>query len=98
MLNATTGEVRFGDGIHGAIPTANVDNARANIVARVYRSGGGSQGNVAAGPIKTPLVSVTGLDDGKVSNLQPAVGGQDEQSIDDAKQRAASCSVRTAAL
>jgi predicted phage baseplate assembly protein len=90
VLNATTGEVRFGDGIHGAIPTANVDNARANIVARVYRSGGGSQGNVAAGAIKTPLVSVTGVDDGKVSNLQPAAGGSDEQSIDDAKQRAAS--------
>ena len=48
------------------------------------------KGNVAAGAIKTPLVSVTGVDDGKVSNLQPAVGGSDEQSIEDAKQRAAS--------
>jgi predicted phage baseplate assembly protein len=90
VLNATTGEVRFGDGVHGAIPTANVDNARANIVARVYRSGGGKNGNVAAGEIKTPLGSVAGIDVGKVGNFQPAVGGSDEQSIEDAKQRAAS--------
>ncbi|HEY7303655.1 MAG TPA: putative baseplate assembly protein [Bryobacteraceae bacterium] len=90
VLNATNGEIRFGDGVHGAIPTANVDNAGSNVVARVYRSGGGKNGNVAAGAIKTPLVSVIGIDDGKISNLQPAVGGTDEQSIEDAKQRAAS--------
>ncbi|MEO8049533.1 MAG: putative baseplate assembly protein [Acidobacteriota bacterium] len=90
VLNATTGEIRFGDGIHGSVPVANVDNARANIVARVYQSGGGKTGNVAAGAIKTPLISVNGIDDGKVANLQAAVGGANEQSIDDAKQRAAS--------
>ena len=89
VLNATTGEIRFGDGTRGAIPTANVANARSNVVARIYRSGGGKRGNVAAGLIKTPLTSISGLADDKVKNLQPAVGGTDEQSIEDAKQRAA---------
>lgn len=90
VLNATTGEIRFGDGTHGAIPVANVDNPRANVVARMYQSGGGTRGNVPAGAIKTPLVSITGLADDKVGNLQAALGGRDEQTIDDAKQRAAS--------
>ncbi len=89
VLNATTGEVRFGDGTRGAIPVANVENAGANIIARVYRSGGGKQGNVPAGAIKTPLITINGLADDKVTNLLPAVGGRDEQTLDDAKQRAA---------
>ena len=90
VLNATTGEVRFGDGTHGAIPVANVDNAVANVIARVYRSGGGKKGNVGAGVIRTPLLSIRGVADDKVGNLLPAIGGRDEQTLEDAKQRAAS--------
>src|SRR5207249_247385 len=41
VLNRTTGEVRFGDGEHGRIPVANIDNPDTSIVAREYRYGGG---------------------------------------------------------
>jgi predicted phage baseplate assembly protein len=88
VLNPTTGEVRFGDGTFGAIPVANVDDPTANVVARVYRFGGGKRGNVAAKAIKTPQVSIAGLADDQVQNLLPAVNGRDEQSLDDAKRRA----------
>src|SRR6266545_505499 len=51
-LNRTTGEVRFGDGFHGAIPIANVANPSANVVAAEYRYGGGTQGNVPSGTLR----------------------------------------------
>jgi predicted phage baseplate assembly protein len=88
VLNAATGLVRFGDGKNGAIPAANLDNRNANVVALQYSYGGGSRGNVPARAIKTPLTSLTGIDESKVSNLLAAIGGRDEQSIDDAKKRA----------
>jgi predicted phage baseplate assembly protein len=45
VLNRTTGEIRFGDGLNGHIPVANPNNTDANIVARLYRIGGGKRGN-----------------------------------------------------
>jgi predicted phage baseplate assembly protein len=88
VLNRTTGEVRFGDGIYGAIPVGNPLNPSGNVVARTYRWGGGSGGNVAAGKIKTMLTSVPGIDENKVGNLFDASGGQDEERIEEAKVRA----------
>ena len=88
VLNRTSGEVRFGDGVNGRIPVGNVNNARANIVAREYRFGGGKRGNVAAASIKTLLTSVTGVDDAKVGNLLAATSGRDEETLDEAKKRA----------
>src|SRR5258708_33335053 len=43
VLNRTTGEVRFGDGEHGRIPVGSIDNPDGNIVARLYRYGGGTK-------------------------------------------------------
>ncbi len=80
-LSATAGTVRFGDGSHGRIPAAG-----AEIVAREYRYGGGKAGNVGAGWISTPLTSLTGVE--KVENLRAAVGGRDEQSVEELKRRA----------
>ena len=57
-LNRTTGEVRFGDGIDGRIPVANPDNPNGNIIARLYRSGGGSSGNVGAETLTNLLTFV----------------------------------------
>src|SRR5205823_3257484 len=71
-LNRTTGEIRFGDGKEGAIPLANLNDPGANIVARVYRWGGGKSGNVAAGTIKNLMVNVEGIDANKVTNLLAA--------------------------
>jgi predicted phage baseplate assembly protein len=88
VLNRTSGEVRFGDGMNGAIPVGNVLNVNSNVVAREYRTGGGKRGNVAAGKLSTLLTSIEGVDEAGVKNLQPAVAGRDEETLDEAKVRA----------
>jgi hypothetical protein len=65
-----------------------VDNPDANVVARSYRFGGGTRGNVPAGAIKTVRTSIAGVDDSTVGNLLPAAAGRDEETLDEAKQRA----------
>jgi predicted phage baseplate assembly protein len=87
-LNRTSGEIGFGDGINGRIPTANVNNPDANIVAREYRVGGGRRGNVRAKAIKTLTTAVPGVDDNAVKNLFAAYGGRDEETLQEAKKRA----------
>lgn len=88
VLNRTSGEVRFGDGMSGAIPVGNVLNVNANVVAREYRTGGGKRGNVAAGKLSTLLTSIEGVDEAAITNLQPAVAGRDEETLVEAKVRA----------
>jgi predicted phage baseplate assembly protein len=83
VLSATRGEVRFGDGRNGRIPPAGTE-----IVVRHYRWGGGQGGNVGAGLIVTPLTPLPGVD--AVTNLRPAVGGRDEQTVEELKLRAPS--------
>ncbi|MFL6312764.1 MAG: putative baseplate assembly protein [Terriglobales bacterium] len=85
-LDRTTGEVQFGDGQFGRIPVANPANPNANIVASVYRFGGGKRGIVGTGSIKALQTFVDGVD--SVTNLQPTMGGTDEESLSDAKLRA----------
>ncbi|MBV9956813.1 MAG: putative baseplate assembly protein [Acidobacteria bacterium] len=81
LLNATRGELTFGDGQRGLIPPAGVE-----IIARQYLSGGGGAGNVGPGLITTPLTSLVGVD--KVTNERPATGGRDEQDVETLKERA----------
>lgn len=88
VLNRTTGQITFGDGVHGRIPVANVGNAGANVVAREYRIGGGIQGNVAAASLSSLLTGVTGVDENGISNLLAAHSGRDEEALEDAKLRA----------
>lgn len=88
VLNRTSGEVRFGDGVNGAIPVGNVLNVSSNVVARAYRTGGGKRGNVAAGKLSTLLTSIEGVDENGVTNLRPAVAGRDEETLGEAKVRA----------
>jgi len=87
-LNRTTGEVRFGDGRNGAIPIANVSNPGANVVARRYRYGGGAHGNVGPGVLRALRNAVPGIDENGVTNLVASFGGRDEETLDQAKQRA----------
>ena len=70
-LDRATGTLRFGDGVHGRIPPADVDNIRAFR----YRAGGGAFGNVPAGGITTLGSSVEGIE--SVFNPTPAGGGSD---------------------
>ncbi|MBE9570164.1 MAG: baseplate J/gp47 family protein, partial [Proteobacteria bacterium] len=75
-LDRATGELQFGDLINGMIPVAGDDN----IMACSYQSGGGVQGNVKAGEIKTLKSTVAGVD--KVSNPVAADGGADTATVD----------------
>lgn len=88
VLNRTTGEVRFGDGRRGAVPIANVDNPGANVVARRYRYGGGTHGNVAPGTLQGLRSAVAGIDSSAVTNLMASYGGRDEETLEEAKRRA----------
>ena len=67
VLNRTTGEVRFGDGVHGAIPIANVSNPggeRRRDRVPVRRR---TAGNVGAGTLHALRNAVPGIDDAGVS-------------------------------
>jgi predicted phage baseplate assembly protein len=88
VLNRTSGEVRFGDGLNGSIPVGNVNNPGANVVAREYRFGGGARGNVPARVVKTAITPITGVDDNQVLNLLAAHSGRDEETLREAKKRA----------
>lgn len=84
-LDRATGEIAFG-GIHGRIPAANPANPDANIVARLYRFGGGEAGNAGAGTITQLQTFVEGV--AGVVNYQAAFAGADQEMLDEAKLRA----------
>jgi len=85
-LDLNTGAITVGDGVHGRIPVVNQTNSAANVVARSYRAGGGSQGNVGQNTITQLQTSLPGIS--MVTNLEPATGGTDEELLSDAKVRA----------
>ena len=87
-LDRMTGEIRFGDGVRGRIPVANPQRPSSNIVAREYRYGGGRRGNLSAGSLQVPLSSLRGIQASAISNLLPATGGSDEETMDEARKRA----------
>jgi hypothetical protein len=76
-LDRASGELEFGNNIHGRIPPAGGDN----IVAFAYQAGGGVAGNVAAGEIKSPVTAVAGVD--SVINPTPAGGGSEAATPED---------------
>jgi predicted phage baseplate assembly protein len=96
VLDPSTGEITFGDGSRGAIPPVLIQDrpnvalagreaAIANIRARTYRWGGGAAGNAGAGKITSlestiPFVSA-------VTNLRPSEGGEDAETLEQAKVR-----------
>jgi predicted phage baseplate assembly protein len=82
-LNPTSGELRFGDGRRGRVPVAG-----ASLIATEYRYGGGRDANVGVDSITIPLSSLVGVD--SVTNTRAAVGGSDEQDIEDLKVEAPS--------
>jgi predicted phage baseplate assembly protein len=81
VLDSATGEVTFGDGVHGKVPPPGF----RNIVAISYQVGGGEAGAVDAKKISGPVISlpfITG-----VTNPQPATGGMDAETQDQAQAR-----------
>jgi predicted phage baseplate assembly protein len=90
-LDAATGEIVFGPGVrqldgtlrqYGAVP-----DIAAPVRATVYRVGGGSRGNVAAGAITTLRTSVPFVAT-RVGNRRPATGGVDGEDVEAVKRRA----------
>src|SRR5262245_23551500 len=73
--------VQFGDGIHGARLPTGQENVRAT-----YRKGVGTAGNVKAGQLTTLLTRPLGLK--AVQNPVPAVGGDDPEPRDAARDNA----------
>ncbi|SHF55826.1 putative baseplate assembly protein [Streptoalloteichus hindustanus] len=80
-VDVATGAVSFGDGRRGRIPPVD-----AEIIAVAYRHGGGAAGNVPAGAITTLLSELPGVD--AATNLRPATGGADQQSLADLRREA----------
>jgi hypothetical protein len=79
-LDGASGELIFGDGVHGMIPPIGRNNIRAS-----YKSGGGSKGNVAALEINAIKTPIAGLD--SVRNYMAAEGGSDTESIESVLER-----------
>jgi uncharacterized phage protein gp47/JayE len=80
LLNRTTGELLFSE--HARTPVAGVNN----VVARLYRHGGGARGNVGAETITDLQTNVAGVS--AVTNYNASGGGFDEESIEETKARA----------
>ena len=80
-LDAEAGVLLFGDGVHGRPPQAS-----EMMIAGFYRHGGGKAGEAATGAISKGSglpATVAGC-----SNIVPARGGRDSETLDDAKRRA----------
>ncbi len=75
--------IMFGDNLLGAIPPAGT------VIKATYRVGGGSHGNIAAAAIDTiadaPALSLLSA---TVTNEQPATGGSEHESIEQAVKHA----------
>lgn len=103
-LDLPTGTIRFGNGEQGKIPSVLVPRDRiglptlaagspggddpllTNIRARSYRWGGGVRGNAGIKKITSLETSIPYVD--SVTNHRPSEGGKDEETVDEAKQRA----------
>jgi hypothetical protein len=76
-IDRAAGILRFGDGEHGTIVPAGVDNIRAFS----YRTGGGLIGNVQTSQIQSLATAVAGIE--SVFNPTPAGGGSDKADTDE---------------
>jgi predicted phage baseplate assembly protein len=90
VLNMATGEVQFGPSVrqpdgtivkYGRIP----ENGRG-IRFSQYRYGGGVAGNLPENSLRTMLMSLAYVS--RVSNLVRAVGGRDQETLEELKLRA----------
>jgi predicted phage baseplate assembly protein len=87
--SGATGEIRFGPRVtgrdgrirqYGAVPEED-----AQIFVTGYRYGGGRRGNVGAKKLTVMLTSIPSVE--SVTNLEPARGGVDAESVENAKIR-----------
>jgi len=90
-LDPASGEVSFGPAVRQPDGTVRqygrVPEAGRSIRFSQYRHGGGGAGNVPAGKIQVLKSAIPYID--RVINLRRAEGGRDQESLDEAKMRAA---------
>ena len=77
-LDRESGEIRFGDGAHGARPPAGA------AIQVGYAYGGGRQGMVGIGAITKGAALPAGI---KVTNPVPTWGGDEAETVDEAVRR-----------
>jgi hypothetical protein len=80
VVDPTTGEVRFGDGVRGRRPSANA------VLRADYDYGAGAAGNVGAGSITTAPALPAGI---RVSNPVETWGGAEAETVAEAEKQAA---------
>ncbi|WP_037599825.1 putative baseplate assembly protein [Streptacidiphilus rugosus] len=89
VLDSVTGTVLFGPALrqpdgtlhqYGAVPLVG-----STVVMRRYSTGGGRQGNIARNSIRTLKTSIPFVSN--VENRQPAQGGVDGETLEEAKAR-----------
>ncbi len=89
-LDLASGEIRFGPAIRQPDGTVRqygrIPEARRRIRFTRYRYGGGSIGNVPAGKLQVLRSSLAYIT--RVSNLERAEGGRDQETLEEAKMRA----------
>jgi predicted phage baseplate assembly protein len=87
--SGASGEIRFGPRVIGRDGRARdygaVPEEEAQIWVTGYRYGGGTRGNVGAGKLTVLLSAIQSVD--AVRNLEPATGGVDAESVQNAKIR-----------
>ncbi|MEG3925644.1 MULTISPECIES: baseplate J/gp47 family protein [unclassified Microcoleus] len=81
VLDRLTGEVRFGNGQYGMVPP----QGRNNIRLSQYQTGGGKRGNLDANMIVQLKTTVPYVE--KVTNLEAAGGGSEQESLERVKER-----------
>ncbi|MFF0097529.1 putative baseplate assembly protein [Streptomyces canus] len=82
VLDASRGELHFGDGRNGQVPVAGFDFVVS------YRFGGTALANVPAGAVSTLQTAPAGVE--AVTNLRRAEAGRDEESAEELREHAAS--------
>lgn len=80
-IDRARGIVFFGDGVQGRVPPLD-----ASVKLQLFRSGGGSEGNVAARTITQLLGAVPGVQ--AVFNPRAAEGGSDGETLEAFRRRA----------
>jgi uncharacterized phage protein gp47/JayE len=80
-LNHLTGEIQFGNGLNGMSPPTGIGNIRMTR----YQTGGGKIGNRNANTIIQLKTTIPYVE--KVTNLEPAAGGADAETLDSLKER-----------
>ena len=78
VVDRFSGEIRFGNGIHGSRPPAGA------IIRATYEYGGGPDGNVPAGAVSKGPSLPAGI---KVTNGVPTWGGAEAETVPEAERR-----------